>query len=209
MLRFEELPAVNGAKWRSLDNLPSEVWKDVPGYEGVLKVSCYSRVLRFSKKRKPERSILKQTILGNGYYGVGVRIDGKLYMLYVHRLVATAFINNDKNKPVIDHIDTNKLNNLPNNLRWATHKENSNNPKSIRNKLFYYDGNVYRRKRTVLQIDKNGEILNVYNSVKEASFNTGVSLPSISNVANGRTLKGKNGCYYKCRTAGGYRWAYL
>ena len=37
------------------------------------------------------------------------------------------FIPNPDNKPEIDHIDTNKLNNRVDNLRWVTRKENLNN----------------------------------------------------------------------------------
>ena len=55
-----------------------------------------------------------------------VTIKGRKYS--VHRLVALSYIHNPENKPEIDHIDGNALNNNVYNLRWATRKENENNP---------------------------------------------------------------------------------
>ena len=43
----------------------------------------------------------------------------------IHRIVATAFHGEPPTKEhVVDHIDTNKQNNLPDNLRWVTRLEN-------------------------------------------------------------------------------------
>lgn len=43
----------------------------------------------------------------------------------IHRIVATAFIGEPQTKEhVVDHIDTNKQNNRPDNLRWVTRLEN-------------------------------------------------------------------------------------
>ena len=46
----------------------------------------------------------------------------------IHRLVAEAFIPNPLGLRDVDHIDGNRTNNNPTNLRWVTHKENCNNP---------------------------------------------------------------------------------
>ena len=59
----------------------------------------------------------------NGY--VYITIQYKRVKL--HRIIAEAFIPNPDNKPQIDHINRNKLDNSVENLRWVTAQENSNN----------------------------------------------------------------------------------
>lgn len=56
----------------------------------------------------------------NGYKQVN--INGKL--IYVHRVVASAFIPNQENKPQVNHKDGDKSNNCASNLEWATASEN-------------------------------------------------------------------------------------
>jgi hypothetical protein len=45
----------------------------------------------------------------------------------LHRLLALAFIPNPENKPCVDHINRDRLDNRLENLRWATIFENNQN----------------------------------------------------------------------------------
>lgn len=59
------------------------------------------------------------------YRAVTLCEDGKRQETLIHRLVALAFIDNPDDKPCVNHIDGDKLNNHVSNLEWVTHKENT------------------------------------------------------------------------------------
>lgn len=92
----------------------------------------------------------------------------------VHRLVAEAFIPNPENKPEVDHADRNRTNNHVSNLKWATPKENSNNPNTISHLKAI--GERYKTEYGKKIRDKFG---NEYISIIEASRQTGKSRSSI------------------------------
>lgn len=75
---------------------------------------------QFKRILEPERE-LTYTLNNRGYFSVGIK--RKTYM--VHRLVAIAFIHNPNNKPFVNHLDGNKLNNHMSNLEWCTTQENN------------------------------------------------------------------------------------
>ena len=66
---------------------------------------------------------LKQTT-EKGYMILNLRIDGKTYKKYVHRIVAEVYIPNPHNKPEINHKNAIKDDNRVDNLEWNTSKEN-------------------------------------------------------------------------------------
>ena len=105
--------------------MEEEIWKPVPEYEEKYQASDIGRVKSLNYKRTGKEGILKPVKQSDGY--LAVMLTRKVRK-YVHHLVAELFVPNPENKPYIDHIDGNKLNNNASNLHWVTHKENMNNP---------------------------------------------------------------------------------
>lgn len=68
--------------------------------------------------------MLKPIEDSQGYLLVGLSDSGNTKRVFIHRLVAEAFILNPDDKPTINHVDGNKKNNRVHNLEWATYKEN-------------------------------------------------------------------------------------
>ena len=186
-----------------------EDWKDIEGFEDYTidkKGNIYS-------KRK--RKYLKQTINKFGYCKVTLQKDKYKKVFSVHRLVAQAFIPNPKNKPQVNHIDSNRQNNNVKNLEWVTAKENIQH--ALKNKRFENMGiiNSERMKKSklylkgyplanevtkkkVAQYDKKNNLLNVYESISDASRNTGITITSISYACNN-----------KRKTGGGFIWHFV
>ena len=120
-----------------------------------------------------------------GYEIIDLNKDGKRYTKRVHRLVAEAFLPNPLNLPVVNHIDSNRLNNCVDNLEWVSYTDNN------RHAVIHGNHNMSKR---VIQIEDNI----VYFSVREASRATGISRKRITTCCNG-----------KREEAGGFRWEYL
>lgn len=114
--------------------------------------------------------------------------NGKQHTLRVHRLVAQAFIPNPKNKIVVNHIDSNRLNNNVANLEWVNYTENN------RHAVEFGNHNLSRRVMQFIGVT----LVNMYYSAREASRVTGISQSDIVKVCNG-----------KRKSAGGFQWNYI
>lgn len=104
--------------------MESEIWKPVPGMNGVL-ASSLGRIMApkgMGNSVKTTLCVRHQSVAHNGYFSV--RIGNKNH--YVHRLICIAYHGAPNGKKShAAHFDGNPSNNLPGNLRWVTPKENA------------------------------------------------------------------------------------
>jgi hypothetical protein len=138
-------------------NNQEEIWVDVKGYEGLYSISNKQRIKSYfiCRKYQTERII-------NGKYSLGYRVavltkDKKKKLIFVHRLIAEAFIPNPENKPFINHINGIKHDNRIENLEWCTQSENI--------KHAYLNNLMKNKKRKVL----NGNTGEIYQNSEEAA----------------------------------------
>lgn len=201
---------------KNLNSMEQEIWKDIEGYEGLYQVSNMGRVR--SLERKVVRSngtlfsatskllSIKKT---NGYVYVNLYSNGKGKTYSVHRLVALAFVDNPNNLPEIDHINTIRDDNRHANLRWTDRKGNMENgitkithKEACRHRVYAQSTldalDKYRNKRKVAKCDiHNGEVLEIYDTIRDAAVRNNVNEHSICNVCGGRR-----------KSCGGYKWKY-
>jgi hypothetical protein len=114
--------------------MQEEIWKDIPGYEGLYQVSNLGRVYSLPKEwfsgkntiSKHKGKILKKNVTQFGYEEVSINKNFKRKTIRVHQLVAMAFLNHTRNghKLVVDHINTNKLDNRLENLQIISSRLN-------------------------------------------------------------------------------------
>lgn len=112
----------------------NEEWRDIPGYEGIYKVSNTGKVKSLERNVKGKNCsiyTIKEKILNpvknrKGYLQVVLFKEGIMKCIKIHRLVAETFLKNPNNLPQINHINEIKTDNRVENLEYCDAKYNSN-----------------------------------------------------------------------------------
>lgn len=170
--------------------------KAIPGYEGLYEADTDGSIFSLISNKK-----LKPNYIWNGYAQYSLRKNGKRHLFLGHRLIASTFIPNPNNYPVVNHIDENKTNNNVANLEWCTHSYNvrvSSTHKAAAQKRFGLNnaGGISVRKACE-RLSDSGLVLEEYESVSDAHRKTEVNLANISACCRGLR-----------ETAGGYKWRF-
>ncbi|MCC4389194.1 NUMOD4 domain-containing protein [Limosilactobacillus reuteri] len=164
-----------------------ERWKKVPKHLGLYKISTLGRVMNSNGK------ILKQQTSPTGYRVLTLWNEGKPKHVFVHRLVAIAFLENPHNFPFVNHKNEIKVDNRISNLEWISAKGNSNY--GSRNKRI-----AHRNSKPVVQLTLEGKVVRKWSSAAEAGRN-GYSQAVINKCISKRAKWNK--------THKGYRWMHL
>lgn len=173
-----------------------EIWKDVPGYEGLYKVSNWGRVKSmfyhakkgkgFNLKENPK--ILTPSIDSYGYFIVSLTNGLSKKTLTIHKIVAKVFIPNPNKLQNVNHKDENKQNNCVDNLEWCTVEYNNR-----------YGTKAKRTsqslKKKVCQYDREMNLIKIYDGAIDAEKETGISRSSICACIKNRI-----------KSAGGFLW---
>jgi hypothetical protein len=146
----------------------SELWKDVPGYEGIYMVSDIGNVksLKYNKER-----LLSFGKTEKGYLFCILRKENKRKNIKVHQLVAMAFFNHTPcgMKKVVDHINNDKTDNRLVNIRLVSSRDNFYRVKQGLNtgnhKGVYRQGNKWRAQ---LSIKKKRIHIGMYDNEQDA-----------------------------------------
>ncbi|MGL5922207.1 NUMOD4 domain-containing protein [Chroococcidiopsis sp.] len=164
-----------------LNLFDQEVWKPVVGYEGLYEVSSFGRVKSLGRiawngqaNHQLKEKILKQS-LGGTYLNVALSKNGKPKTKRIHQLVAETFLpqpltptGRSRGSSVVNHLDSNPLNNRADNLEWTTHAGNMNwsyktNGQSPRRNVRFTDEQVLGMRQLRANGMSLGKIGKVYN----------------------------------------------
>lgn len=165
-----------------INDLIHPEWRDVI-IDGSASGYMVSNVGEIRGKRG---NILRKDKLDVGYYRINGYHNNPI-KLSIHREVAKAFIPNPENKPMVNHINGNKLCNWVENLEWVTHQENMRH--AVETNLIDLKGtrhpeNVYSEKQIIdachMLSDKSNRLIDIERS-------TGINRSILYSIRTGRS----------------------
>lgn len=184
-----------------------EGWKPVSGTDNLLWASVNGELYLHSHQYtcgehttiSVERFV-KILIDVYGYEYISVSKFPNLH--FVHRIIASTFIQNPDKKDTVNHIDGNKRNNSVSNLEWATMKENINH--AFSHNLRSYDAEIEKCRK---MSEKNSQKVicvetgEVFPSIKAAAMTYGITPEGLRcSIISDRSVKKLGLRFKRCET---------
>lgn len=141
-------------------------WSDVPGYEGLYKVSDQGEV-------KSLRSGCVVSVIRGQY--VNLSREGKMEKVKVAYVVARAFVRNEAMRPYVVHRNGDRTDHRAENLEWSEKPEDI-----VRGRR------AGRGRRAVVCYSESGDMVGRWSSIDEGARVMGVSRQGIMRVCNGK-----------------------
>ena len=188
----------------------NEIWKDVIGYEKYYQISNFGNLRSKDRESKNGKGviIIKQKNLkpqpnSSGYLRFSLKCNNIERKIFIHRMVALAFVENSDNKPQVNHKDSNYLNNHSDNLEWVTIRENFDHAYKKGRfveafRKFALSSKSISEKKSISVIGENiltGKVVS-FNSIQEAGRN-GFNAGGVCECCKGTRIVHK-----------GYKWKY-
>jgi hypothetical protein len=168
-----------GFIWKKIEqnSFENELWKEIK----INGLECNDYYISNLGRFKNSKGIIMENYKPHHTGYIYVRVNKQKFAL--HRLVALMFISNNDNKPFVNHIDGNKINNCVNNLEWVTCAEN--------NKHNYTNNIKKKYTRHIIQYDLEMNEIKRFNSIKDAGDCLNISVSGIKAVLynNQKTTK--------------------
>lgn len=165
-----------------------EIWKPLKDYEGLYEISNMGNFKSLPKKGSSKILLMKSrhVDISTGYIAIQLHKNNKMLTKRIHRLVASTFIPNPNNYPVVNHIDGNKKNNQVDNLEWCTYSENSLHAINSGLSKPIWGEKHPQAKLSNKDLDKIKELFSEGRTNKEIAQLFNIGAPHISKIRNNK-----------------------
>lgn len=180
----------------------TEVWADIPGFEGCYQIGSLGNLKSLARilvnasgkfYRVRERILWVGLRSGNNYIKKKLCKEGVMDEKNIHIMVARAFIPNPENKPIVNHMDGNKLNNAWWNLEWNTVHENNDHARKTGLNRSYGEDNAL----SLLTKEQVLEIVKAKGLFKDIGKKYGVCAGTIGEIKRGASWSHLTGIRYE------------